>query len=368
MKLDLVEPIVHARIHAYADTLPVDTEYDWQTVLHRKARLVVEQRVVAWPGQQPQHRRRSYRRPALLVAAAAVVAGAATAGVLTLGSSPATGTPTLPEPLPFMHGAHDPAITLLQHAASLQDAVTPGSGPVRYAKVQTYALQAQIARRTSTTTVETTLREVWASGDGSALAKTALQDTTRAGVPVGPPGSTSTDNHWQDINTNLPSEATALRAALLGSDSTGDEIDLILAQAIMSHLGQGTTTPAQTASLYRLLAGLPGVFDAGTVIDTAGRSGHAIGILTGHFDAGTNCIAVSGASSSVTTAIARNHALGQGLTYLVLDPSTGQPLQVETVDTPNAPCGLGLPAAATIEQNSLILKAGRVNATGEAMP
>jgi hypothetical protein len=369
MKLHPVESAVRSGVQGFADTLPVDAESDWPKVIDRSRHHTHEPRVVAWPRLQQQHSpRRSYRRPALLAIVAVAVVAAATLAVLTLGTGPAAGTPALPEPLPFTHGSHQTAVALLQRAAGLRSVAPASGGPIRYAKTQNYALQAQIAHRSSTTTVETTAREVWAAAKGSALAKSALQDTTRAGTLVGPPTSPSSDNQWQDVNRDLPTEATALRAALLGSGATGDETDLILAQVIMGHLAAGTANAAQTASLYRMLATLPAVFDAGTVTDDAGRSGEAVGIITGYFDAGSSCTTVSGTSASITNILARKHALGEGITYLVLDPATGDPLQIETVDTPNPPCGLGLPTGATIEQYNLILKTGTVNAIGDPMP
>jgi hypothetical protein len=361
----LMEDVVRERLHAFAETLPVEPASAWREIVSRPP-VASEQNVVLWPGVQiPRRRGHAHRRLAVLAVAATTVMAAAIIGALTVGTHPAAGTPALPEPLAFEHGSHDAAVALLQQAAAQQDnANDVGAGPVRYAKTRSYALQADIAHHVSTTTVETTLRQVWIAGDGSAVATSATQDTTRSGMPVGQPQNANTDQHWQDSNPTLSTDAASLRTALLGSGANGDDTNLVLAQAIMSHLGQATTTPVQTAALYRLLATLPGTFDAGAVIDNAGRSGHAVGILSGYFDAGSNCTTVSGPSASVETQLARNGALGQGISYLVVDSSTGQPLEVETVETPNPPCGLGLPAGATIEQYDLILKTGRVATTG----
>jgi len=316
------------------------------------------------PARLGRHRRTRLRL-AFAAAAAATVSVAAAAGVLTLDTGQAMGSPALPEPLSFTHGSHDSAVAVLLDAANAQATTTPGMGPITYAKTRNYALQVDVADHTATTTVETTVREVWVS-HGSGMAKTARQNTTRSGVPVGSPTKETTDMHWQDNNSDLPTAAAPLRAALLGAAPTGGDTAFVLAQAIMSSLAQGTTTAAQTAALYRVLATMPGVFDAGAVTDNAGRAGRAVGIQTGYFDAGATCAAVSGAVSSqeMQTALADHGALGVGTTYLVLDPSTGQPLQIESLDTPNAPCGLRLPAHPTIEQYSLILETGQVSKTG----
>jgi hypothetical protein len=357
MNRNLVEETVRTRIHALAETLPVDSAAGWDEVANRQ--VPTDDSVPVWRGLERPPRRRIYRRPALLGIAATVLVAAGVVGLLTLGTGPASGTPALPEPLPFTHGGHEDAVALLERAAAVRQRADSGSGPARYAKTQNYALQTDVADRVATTTVETTIREVWVKGDGSVLAKSAIQDTTRAGQPVGSPSPQSTDNNWQDINASLPNSPSAIAASLLGADATGSERDLILAQQVMAHLGQGTTTPVQTASLYNLLANLPGVFDAGTVTDNAGRTGHAVGILTGHFDAGSTCTPVTGGPPSIDATLAAAHALGQGITYLVLDPATGNPLQIEQVDTPNAPCGLRLPAQPTIEQYNVILNAGQ---------
>ena len=159
-----------------------------------------------------------------------------------------------------------------------------------------------------------------------------------------------------------------MKSALLGGTrATGDLRDLILAQSIMAHLGEGTATSHQVAALYTLLAHLPGVFDAGAVADNAGRTGHAIGISTGTFDAGETCLHLTGTptAAAMNAALARHHALGEGITYLVLDPATGKPLQVEAVDRPNAPCALALPREPTVQQYNLLLHTGQVERVGQ---
>jgi hypothetical protein len=355
MNRDLVEETLRTRIRAVAETLPIDLAVGWEEVSTRRAPIRPPEPLRPGGVASTHVRRHSYvsRPRMLLCVAAAVAVVAGVIGSLTLGTGPASGTPALPEPLPFSHGNHENAVALLEHAATLQRD-SAGDGQVRYAKTQNYALQTDIADRVATTTIETTIREVWITS-GSEVAKTAIQDTTRAGQPVGSPTGQTTDRNWHDINAQLPSSANEIAAALLGSDATGSDRDLILAQQIMAHLDQATTTPAQNSSMYSLLANLPGVFDAGTITDNAGRAGHAIGIVTGYFDAGSTCMPLAGSPTSINATLAASHALGNGITYLVLDPVTGNPLQIEQVDTPNAPCGLRLPPGPTIGQYSVIL-------------
>jgi hypothetical protein len=305
-------------------------------------------------------------RVVALAAPALVLFGAI--GVFILAPGAASGTPALPKPLPFSHGSNQQAVTLLENASALRSQATAGSGPVTYAKTQNYALQVNVGGGTSTSYFETTVREVWVAADGSAVAKTWLQDTTPAGAAVGPATDEST-SPWQNTNKSLPTTAAALETALLATTpaiTPESEKQTILAQGVMSQLGEGTATPSQVAALYQLLAKLPGVFDAGTVTDNTGVAGQAIGVPTGTFDSGQTCVPVHGTPSQpqMDAILASRHALGQGITYLVLDPTTGQPLEVESIDTPNAPCALDLPRDPTIEDYNLLLQEGQVNQTG----
>ena len=80
------------------------------------------------------------------------------------------------------------------------------------------------------------------------------------------------------------------------------------------------------------------------------------------------CRARRGSRRRFKSTLTAAHALGQGITYLVFDPTTGQPLQIEAVETPNAPCALDLPPQPTIEQYNLILQTGRVAQLGTKLP
>jgi hypothetical protein len=367
MKPDPVEETIRARIHALAEKLPVDTASGWSKVVEQRGADRDEPVPAALKADRIRSLR-GHRRPVLMgMVALAVVAGCAV-GFVTFGAGPASGTPALPQPLPFTHGSHQQAVAILENTAALQERASSDSGTVRYAKTQNYALQTNVDRHASTTTIETTVRQVWVAPDGSATEKGWIQDTTRSGAPVGPAVAQSTDDHWQDINVGFPTSQTAIVPALLGTGATGNYRDLILAQSIALHLSLGTATPQQVAGLYRVLASLPGVFDAGIVTDNAGRTGRAVGILTGTFDAGRTCLPKGGAVSDVDAMLARNHALGEGITYFVLDPKTGKPLQIEALDTPNAPCGLHLPPGPIIEQYNVILGSGQVDRAGAQLP
>ena len=152
------------------------------------------------------------------------------------------------------------------------------------------------------------------------------------------PGPESTDEHWVDTNCGFPTSASAVVARLVGADGSDmdrQDRDYALADGAMAQLGLGTATPRQVAALYRVLESLPGVFYAGTVTDDAGRLGQAVGVP-------------SGLVNTPPTPVPKNlfvpagcaHAKGgAGWDYFVLSPKTGQPLEVEEVDSRHrAPC------------------------------
>lgn len=102
------------------------------------------------------------------------------------------------------------------------------------------------------------------------------------------------------------------------------------------------------------------MFDAGAVTDNAGRTGHAIGIPTGTFDAGKTCLHLTGTPTAAATnaTLARHHDLGQGVTYLVLDPATGNPTPDRNSGQTERPCALALPREPTLQQYNLLLHTG----------
>lgn len=295
-----------------------------------------------------------HSRRRLLVRLTAVASAATVAAAIALGvgvhPQTASATPALPKPLPFTHGTRGAAVAVLQRAARLQRS-TPTAGSVRYGKAQEYALQVDVGRRHTTTVVATTVREVWVAPNGSALVREYAQNTEPTGGDIGVPRALHNLDHsgryppggWADPALGLPTDPAAAQAAMLHqiADPGVFSLDIELGDQIASALSSGTTTPQQNAALYQVLAGLPGVFDAGVVHDQAGRTGHAVGIVT------------SGPGSTVT-----------GTSYLVIDAATGRPLQTETVDTPNPPPALRLPPGPTVEDYHLIENSGQTTRLG----
>ncbi len=287
----------------------------------------------------------------LAVAASVALVAVGAVAVIGRGATTASAAPALPKPLAFSHGSSAEGVTLLEYAAVAQQNAPSRSGPVYYAKTQNYALQVTVGNHRSTSVVATTVRQVWRSPDGSTLVREYLQDTAPAGGDIGGPKSPGNLDHsgryrpgqWADLNVGFPVDRAAAQVALHNpnTDRTPSLVNITLAYEIIQHLESGTANPRQTGALYQVLASLPEVFYAGTVVDNAGRSGQAVGIVVSDI-------------SSPTTATS----------YVVLDPASGTLLQTETVFTPNAPPALHLPPGPTVEDYNTILAAGPVHNVG----
>ncbi|HEY0225751.1 MAG TPA: hypothetical protein VGC05_04995, partial [Mycobacterium sp.] len=135
MTVKSIRRSVRARIHEFADTLPVDSAGDWQIVnKHATAWLVSQQPTPAALCLTPDRRVRTLRWLGGLAAGVTTVGGAITLLLLTIITGPAAATPTLPRPLNFVHGTRSAAVTLLDRAVRLESsAVTNGTGSVVYA-------------------------------------------------------------------------------------------------------------------------------------------------------------------------------------------------------------------------------------------
>jgi hypothetical protein len=304
---------------------------------------------------------RSNRRPGLArlasVAAAVVLVAFGTVVVVGRHATSASATPALPRPLVFSHGRAADAVALLERMAAAQQGAPSSSGRVVYSKTQNYALQVTVSGHRSSSVVETTVRQVWRSPDGSALVREYRQDTEPAGGDLGGPkplGGLDHSGHykpgqWADDNAVVPpSAASAVRAlqaevtqalARYGTvDAATDNFTIGNIAAL--HLESGTATPQQTAAVYDLLATAPGIFYAGTATDSSGRPGEAVGVVLSD-------------SSSIAT----------GTEYFIID-SSGTLLQIEEIDTPNAPPALKLPPGPTVQQYEQVLTSGFVDTVG----
>lgn len=96
------------------------------------------------------------------------------------------------------------------------------------------------------------------------------------------------------------------------------------------NLRAGTASPAQTAAIYRVVADLPDVFDAGSVIDRIGRRAHSVGMP------------MPGQEPGNSAAI-----------YLIIDPRNGSLLQTETAMT-RPPSALHLPNRPWVDEYHVV--------------
>lgn len=284
------------------------------------------------------------RRRAIGASLAALTAVAGAGIAVSVGGS-AAAAPALPQPLTFQHGTRGAAAASLDRAAAHLDAFGQrGSGSTVYSKIQEWAFNVDVRSKRAHPYLQTTIVEGWYGADGSAQvtesgqsadALTGLASHGNAG-----PAHTSTFPTGSDANRNAGIPTTSTPAVMKWlhdhlAAPNAFSVDVNYGGDIFQRLAEGDTTPAQTAALYRALATLPGVFDAGAVHDREGRSGLAVGIVVS--DAG-----------SIST----------GTQYLVLDPHTGQVLDIEDVLGPNPPPGLHLRPGPIVDQFQLFLASG----------
>lgn len=304
-------------------------------------------------------RRRRGRQPRRLAAfpkamvSAAVIAVAATAAlvvVTTVRSQPATAAPTTPQLLPFAHGTRSGAVAALSAAAEHVSSQPFGTGPVTYSRVQSWALNVDVHRRHASTTLNTAIVQTWYALDGT----TREQETNRITSPLvglSPQGHDAASTTTVDPpgvspnrNADIPTGPTAVVQVWLRDHVRfpGEfSADVTYGGDITQRLAEGNTSPAQDGALYRVLATLPGVFDAGHVTDRTGRPGQAVGIVT------------SGPGSLTT-----------GTEYLIFDSVTGRLLEIDNVWGPNPPPGLHLRPGPIVAQFEILLDSQRVSALG----
>lgn len=310
--------------------------------LNEQSSVAAQHRAVA------RRRRPMVRWAALALTAAAVVTAATAFPGLPFTSQPVSAAPARPVPLTFTHGTHQAAVAALLAAAQRQDTVAT-TGPVRYGRVREYAMQVNVGRRVNHKAVTTTVREVWVAPDGAAQVREYQQDTEPTGADVEVAAGLRNADHtghyapgkWVDPATGLSTDPATARDTLLHAVTNAQDFspDIVLGDQVAYTLSFGTTTPGQNSALYRVLAELPGSFDAGVVRDRAGRVGQAVGIV------------VSGPGSVV------------GTSYLILNPTTGAPLQTESVAS-QPPPGLHLAPGQLVEQYHLFLGTGQTSALG----
>lgn len=283
------------------------------------------------------------------IGAAAVAVAAAT--VTLTHQTAVQATPALPVPLSFTTGTPAAGAAFLNHAATvLSKPAAASSETVRYTSVQSYAPQTSVRHHKVTTTVGTTVFDIWYAPTGTSQVQEYSQAQDLAGGDVGGPAPVKNADHtgwsnWPDPNRGISSDPATARTQLSrqidgwSSLSPADQA-VDLETQIVYNLQTGTATNAQLAVYYRILASTAGVFDAGIVTDRLGRSGHAVGLPMPGQEAGNSA--------------AR---------YVIVDPKTGHVLQTET-DMTRPPSALKLPNRPWVDEYHIIRDSRMVSSLG----
>ncbi|MFK0153145.1 CU044_5270 family protein [Streptomyces sp. NPDC090493] len=305
------------------------------------ARAAAADRATVVPfASRPRHRGR--RMVVSAAAVAAVAAGAAVYPAVGFGGNPPAAAADAAD---FLHRMADTA-----GAGSPSDAPywkvetrtsvsssAPGGVPWTRTRTETEWLGRNSFLRTSSGdggVVEFTgLANGWAlSPDGGARSTTGYRvaqpgrhELTSWNVGGLPPARRKAVT-WDDLKT-LPTEPTALRARLLDG-SGGPEADRRLFNGVEALLADAPAGPRLRAALFEVLAGIPHVRLAGSVKDSAGRSGTAVELGTG---SGSSRMIIDPGTSELLEArtVARSAAGSDAgtvrTTYLSAGPSADAP-------------------------------------------
>ncbi len=260
--------------------------------------------------------------PALAVAIALI---AVSVGTERSSTQAPVATPAM---LDFRLVAAESASQLLDRmaqAADRQPALPPVGREFWYLRTANWHLTTAVSEKT-TSLVRPRIQEVWVGANGSAR----VVEATAAPIP---PADGSPASEKEAVNA-LPSGGGAVTTDYApGEYSTGQRIlstdPAVLAQqflspnnpdipdnvetlvAIISRLRQQPLPPPLLAAMYRVLGGLSGVEDAGTVTDRAGRPGVAIAMTSDYSGLPTRYV-------------------------LIIDPDTAAPLANEQILTTDA--------------------------------
>lgn len=265
------------------------------------------------------------------------------------GGTYALAQQATPQVISFQHGSHDAAAVFLRDAATRAASASTGAGAVLHSVTQSWTLSTDVHRKTSTSSLLTSTRELWITPEGTGRLVDTTKDTPvtsgqalRNSKAVRRSSSTFSPTTFANSNSGLPADAAALAPVVRErSRSMGLSPNENVGGHLLDNIEEGTATAPQQAAMLAVLAEVPQVFDAGPVTDRAGRAGHAVGLVT------------SGPTSPTT-----------GTVYLIVDPRTGLPLASETMWTPDPPRGLHLRPGPMVAEYHLYLASGKVASVG----
>lgn len=246
----------------------------------------------------PSRPRQVVTRRRLLVAgglAAVTAAAAVSVGVIEFGQRPAAAYAATPPALDYRPPTNPQlaAERLRQLAGIAAAAPAPArpSGTVEHLRSANWFLNSAISRGNTTSVVSPEEWESWRTDDdGGRLVKRSLPPIFQSGadrqawlrlggrveprqdVTDYPPGRFR--EGWEGP---VPRETTALGRWLAG-DGGEREAPVQYLEDIAELAGLRLLGPAERAAVLRLLAELPGMTVAGTVVDRSGRTGEAFAI------------------------------------------------------------------------------------------
>lgn len=281
-----------------------DLEQQLRAALDADAQRVRPQRPDPPPFAALSQRSRQARQRRRAMVSVPVCALAAAAITLVALTGPGSTTPAVaatPPRLVFDPTGAPPVSALLRRlsieADKLPRIVAPRGGYV-YFRSESWNLVVSVSNRTATSTLVPKVDEIWIGADGPRLQiqrdaapitpeplSAAEERNARKAVTTGPPQRSylrPSDLGVFDSLARLPDSPRALfskLAAPQGYGSTRLTDPTAVGRAINSlenYLDFSAPTPRLLTALYKMLAIIPGVSDAGWTTDRAGRP--AIGI------------------------------------------------------------------------------------------
>ena len=244
-------------------------------------------------------------------AAAGVTAAAVAAAVVVHGTSAPSRTEAVTAAMLSYHPSGAPEIGSLLPSlaarAARQSLLTPPIGGYVYQATETWYLAVAVGASSVTSQVIPRLQLTWSTPAGYIRRQTVQNAAPVAPGPLSPseeaaarreaaygpvtvePALTAAENPLRTLNSSTLSPQALFREladdgikAAIPDLQTSNQVDVGYAlQNLVAYLQHTPPSPQLLATVYRMIALIPGVSDAGWVRDRAGREGLAISVPTG---------------------------------------------------------------------------------------
>jgi len=259
---------------------------------------------------------RRRRRPGRLPrwagpAAAGLTAAAVVAAVVVHGTASPSRAEAVTAAMLSYHPSGAPAIGSLLPAlaarAAQQPLLTPPPGGYVYQATETWYLAVAVGAGSVTSQVIPKLQQTWSTAAGLIRRQTVQNATPVAPGPLtqseeaaarreaayGPvtaePALTAAQNPLRTLNSSTLSPQALFRVladdgikAAAPAPQMSSQVDVGYAlQNLVAYLQYTPPSPQLLAAVYRMIALIPGISDAGWVRDRAGREGLAISVPAG---------------------------------------------------------------------------------------